>query len=80
MSTPNNTKLYCWKPQGHGQYSFYVCADSYEEALSAVQTYIERYYMETSTGGLYYEAFGWGTDYYELVVVEQLSVLENEND
>ena len=79
MSTPNNTKLYCWKPQGHGQHSFYVCADSYEEALSAVETHIKRHHTNTSDD-LQYEAHGWGTDYYEITVVEPLSVLENEND
>jgi predicted small metal-binding protein len=71
------TKLYAFKPSGHGEYSFFVVANSETEAIEAVTKHIEQ--NHTTNGTLNYEANGWGTDYYKMTVVEQGQVLENDN-
>ncbi len=67
-------KLYAWQPQGHGDWSFFVMAESLEAATAAVEAQIkadkDRYYIN---------CHGWGTDYYVLHIVEAGVVLTNDN-
>jgi hypothetical protein len=74
-------KLFAWQPKGHGEFSFFVAATSEEEARKAVDGYIalhkgkdDGHYIDNTT------ASRWGTDYYELKVVEIGEVITNEND
>jgi hypothetical protein len=45
-------RLYSFIPSGHGPYSFYVCAESKEQALAAVRAKIIQHGME---GDHYYD-------------------------
>jgi hypothetical protein len=73
------SKLYAFQPQGHGEYSFFVAANSEAEAIEAVTKLVKEEYTRKE-GGLMYEAGGWGTDYYKMTVVEQGQVVINCND
>jgi hypothetical protein len=76
--TPKPMKLYAFKPQGHGEHSFFTIAKSEEEAIKAVTNHVETVYAK---GGIYeYDAAGWGTDYYKMTVVEEGQVVHNNND
>jgi hypothetical protein len=67
-------KLYAWQPNGHGQLSFFVCAESEEAARAAVESQIAK--LEFGD----YAVRGWGTDYYELTAAEPGEVIEHAND
>ena len=67
-------KLYAWKPDGHGQYSFFVAATSEDEALLAVKKH-----MEEEDGIREYETRGFGTDYYNLTVLPIGVAISNPN-
>lgn len=72
-------KLYSWKPDGHGQKSFYVVAESYNEAIVAVSSYITSHLGKFDKEYLTnYCIDGWGTDYYKLTVVDPLNVITND--
>lgn len=66
----DTVKLFAWQPQGHGELSFFVAARGEEEAREAVDKYI---------ANEQYRVGGWGTDYYELTVVEVGQVITNDN-
>lgn len=70
-------KLYAFQPNGHGQLSFFVMAQSTDEAFEAVDKHIRTEY--TRNGVYTFEADGWGTDYYVLTVVDSGIVIENDN-
>lgn len=55
-------KLYAWKPKGHGAWSFFVMAPDEATARAAVEAEMAKGDM-----GLR-EVYGWGTDYYTLIV------------
>jgi hypothetical protein len=65
-------KLYAWQPEGHGELSFFVCAESQEQALAAVEMSVR------SLRGN--ECSGWGTDYYQLRIFDPGKVAFNQND
>ena len=74
-------KLFAWQPKGHGQLSFFICAETKEQAASCIGRYIKKG-MENddeSRNNEYYVR-GWGTDYYELTEVDPLTVITNAND
>jgi len=81
-------KIYAWQPRGHGQYSFFVMANGEEEARAAVEKEIAdgraRYDDEAdfSDGSQLseYDVQGWGTEYYDMTVVEAGTVVLNGND
>ena len=79
-------KLYAFQPRGHGEFSFFVCAASEEEARQAVDAHIRQRKQQhvLAIERCDYEsdcrAAGWGTDYYELTVFEPGQVAENDND
>jgi hypothetical protein len=70
-------KLYAFQPQGHGEQSFFTIAKSEEEAVKAVERYIEKRYKKSNH--FPWEAAGWGTDYYKMTVLEEGEVVENDN-
>ena len=76
-------KLYAWQPRGHGSLSWFVCAETEEAARAAVESEIARRKsldlldLDRITD---FEVRGWGTDYYELTVVEPGVVVANENE
>ena len=72
-------KLYAFHPGGHGQYSFFVCAESEDKAREIVTEHIHKNHMKTDRLPDY-EADGWGTDYYEVEVLDVGQVAENSND
>ncbi len=77
MNNPNErlVMLYAWQPKGHGQYSFFVAAESEEEARKAVEKHMEE---DEYIGS--YEIDGWQTDYYELTVLPVGVATSNAND
>jgi hypothetical protein len=70
-------KLYAFQPQGHGEQSFFTIAKSEEEAIKAVKKHIDTHYPEGSPNE--YDAYGFGTDYYKMTVIEEGQVVENNN-
>ena len=68
-------RLFAWQPQGHGELSFFVAARSEAEAREAVEKYID------NLGPGWRKAYEgkWGTDYYELTVLEVGQVITNDN-
>jgi len=78
-------KLYAWQPQGHGELSWFVCAESEADARAAVDREIARR-MDLPAHDLdrlhpdSMEISGWGTDYYVLRVLEPLQVIYNCNE
>ena len=66
-------KLYAFQPKGHGQLSFFVMAETKEQAIEQVGKHI-------AEDGYDYNASRWGTDYYECTEVGPGVVIENEND
>ncbi len=69
-------KLYAFQPKGYGQYSFFVMAADEQEARLAVERYIEENF--DSTCNLPYA--GFGTDSYQLTVLDRGEVIFNAND
>lgn len=65
-------KLYTFRPQGHGQYTFSVIAESEDAARNAVSDHVNKNHFE-------YEADGWNTDYYKMEVYDSGKVSENDN-
>ena len=65
-------KLYAWQPNGHGEMSIFVVAESEEIARAKVDEYI-------STAPKWDYFNGWGTDHYELTVLEPGDVITNDN-
>jgi hypothetical protein len=72
-------KLYVFRPGGHGQLTFMVCAKNEEEARVLTQEHIDAMYRSGS-GRYIYDAQGWSTDYYALEVYEPGQVVENDNN
>lgn len=74
-------RLFAWQPQGHGEYSFFVAAHSEEDARACVERYIAEHLSKDDWARLTeYSTDGWGTDYYELTVLEVGQVISNSND
>jgi hypothetical protein len=71
MSNPI-IRLYAFQPKGHGERSFFVAAASEDEAKCAVEKHLTRVSE--------YEKRGWGTDYYEMTVLDVGQVVSNTND
>ncbi len=69
-------KLFAFQPNGFGQYSFFVMAETEREALRAVERYIKKTF--DSTCNLPYA--GFGTDVYKLTVLNRGEVIDNAND
>ncbi len=69
-------KLYAFQPNGYGQYSFFVMAESEDEARRAIEKYIEETF--DSTCNLPYA--GFGTESYKLTMLERGEVITNAND
>jgi hypothetical protein len=73
----DSMKLYVWTPDGHGQLSFFVMAESEEQAKAAVDRQVERVRRDRRSD---YPVSGWGTKYYTLGVYEAGEVVEHAND
>lgn len=76
-------KLYAWKPNGHGQISFFVMAESKEKAQEAVDAYIKKHLDQDDNDEFLYDYHvdGWGDDSrYNLEVKEAGQVAINYND
>ena len=78
-------KLYAFQPNGHGQFSFFVAAESEEAARAAVDTHIQNRQLGIGDKDEWdylsaYDVKGWGTDYYRVTAVDPLTVISNAND
>lgn len=74
-------KLYAFQPKGHGEFSFFVCAENEESARIFVDEYIRKHYRVDD--GHYIDdryISGWGTDYYQLTELNPGEVITNDND
>ena len=65
--------MYAFRPQGHGQSSFFVAAKSEAEAENAVLLHIKQ-------NNITRDAYGFGTDNYALEIFNIDVVAENNND
>lgn len=72
-------KLFRFYPDGHGPLSYFVNAETQEEAHAIVTAHINKCYPPKN-GVHVYEAKEWGTDYWLLEECEIGQVLENSND
>jgi hypothetical protein len=76
-----NMKMYAWQPSGHGQYSFFVCAENEIEAKKAVDKYIADNLNKDNDEYLSdYSIRGWNTDYYTVTEVDPCTVISHSND
>jgi len=66
-------KLYSWKPQTHGQLSFFVIASSKKESIKFIDDYIKDQKLEE------YYSRGWSDGNYELDVLVKGEVEINDN-
>ena len=75
-------KLYAFQPKGHGQKSFFVIAESEQQAREFISNKIAELLANGEDGFDYsdYEFQGWGTDYYRLEILEVGQVVLNDND
>ena len=72
-------KLYAYQPKGHGEYSFFVMAETEQDAFRYIQVYIDKFCRDED-GSLSYESQSWGTDYYEVTSGIEGFVITNLND
>jgi len=72
-------KLYAFQPNGHGEKSFFVIAESEKEAREFVSKKIAEL-LANGEGYSNYDFSSWGTDYYRLEVFEIGQVALNDND
>lgn len=76
-------KLYAWQPKGHGELSWFVMATSEAEAKATVDQEIKRRSLlpwhepDQIVDGM---VWGWGTDYYQLTVLDPGQPISNSND
>ena len=75
--------LYVWRPQGHGQLSFFVV--EWNEAAERKRVEAEIARLRALPCGdmgwiMGYEVQGWGTDYYQLEVYQAGQVVTHEDD
>ena len=81
-------KLYAFKPNGHGEFSFFVMAENEQKAREAVDRYGEKtklYQGEDWEEGTRlnrdkHEMQGWGSDYYSVEKYDPGEVAVNNND
>ena len=76
-------KLYAFRPRGHGEESFYVMANSEEEARANIEKKIQKLQFEDESSPFYHSDYwfaGWGTEYYYMEIYEVGEVAMHEND
>jgi hypothetical protein len=71
-------KLFAWQPKGFGELSFFVCAETREEARMAIEKRIEELKKEEPDYEFRFNK--WGTDYYILTIAERGEVVTNYNE
>lgn len=71
--------LYAFQPQGHGEASFFVMAESEDEARESVRNFIVEETKRADEKGYDFNPEGFGTDYYKLTVLKQGQVAANDN-
>jgi hypothetical protein len=73
-------KLYAWQTDGaHGPLSFFVMAESEEQATEFVRAHIERESAKDPSFASHMRSYDWPT-WHELKVYEAGQVVENNND
>ena len=70
-----NMKLFAFKPQGHGDKSFFIMTTDIDTAKQKVMEYCKQHKNECG-----YMNYTYDTDYYEITVVGENIVIENNND
>jgi len=74
-------KLYAFQPDGHGPSSFFVMAQSTEDAKEAIDRFINE--IKQDIDGRQHQLqlrSDWTTTEYMLTVCEQRDVITNDND
>jgi len=66
-------KLYCFRPGGHGEQSFFVMSDSEENARTSVRKYMHKEGMNLEAINIF------NTDYYSVEELNEGEVAENDN-
>jgi len=81
-------QLYAWQPKGPDEQSFFVMAETQEQAKAAIDAKIASLLAKYADPGYidedgYYSDFdfaGWGTDYYRLTIANVGEVVMNSNN
>jgi len=68
-------KLFAFKPQGYGDKSFFIMTTDIDTAKQKVMEYCKQHKNEYG-----YINYIYYTDYYEITVVGENIVIENDND
>jgi hypothetical protein len=71
-------KLFAYQPKGFGPASFFVMAESEDEAKASVEEFVRVQSQQDNVND--FSAEGFGTDYYKLTVLERGQVIMNDND
>jgi hypothetical protein len=72
-------KLYAFQPTSYGPPSFFVLAESEDEAKDSVERYIAEMTKKAETEEFDFDPEGWGTDGYKVTVFERGQVAYNDN-
>ena len=72
-------KLYAFQPRGHGDKSYFVLAESEDEARKAVRKKM-RSLVKQMFGISRLELEAFDTDYYKVTVADDGVVILNDND
>jgi hypothetical protein len=76
-------RLYAWRPNGHGELSWFVVAETEAEAKDAVDREIARRlalpWDDPAHIGVC-EVEGWGSEYYTLTVAKRGHPVDNSNE
>lgn len=76
-------KLYAWQPNGHGEFSWFVLAESEAEAKESVEKEIARCMalpIDDPNRITEYETKGLWTDYFTLTIAERGQPVINANE
>lgn len=72
--------MYVFKPDGHGELSYFIIAKSKKEAVKKVTEYIKKFYWLPEKEKYDRGARGWDTDYYLCTSYKEGQVVEHDND
>jgi hypothetical protein len=76
-------KLYAWQPNGHGELSWFVVAETEAEVKDAVDREIARRLAlpwDDQDHISVCEVEGWGSEYYTLTVAKRGQPVDNANE
>lgn len=79
-------KLFCFYPTGHGPLSYFVMAETKDEAVAAIKKELEKIYADNYHSSPIEDQYEYGHFYksngesHKLEILEPLEVAMNENE